>query len=492
MSGKVSHFYEFDGFRLDAETPGLWRDGRLVQIFPKALEMLVVLVGKHGEIVSRDELLETVWKDTFVEEANITYTVSLLRKSLRTRGNGQFIQTVPKRGYRFVAEVCEVTANGHKHVELNADVARRFNRWNLAAISFVGLFLVTGFSLWWSYEKAAVSTEVSKREVPQQMTNLEARQAYARGRAVYDKKIPGNPEKAIDEYQKAITLDPTFALAYVGIADALSRQARDLPNDRAFEVVNMAKAAAYKALALDPELAEAHASLGLIYRIHERDWANVENNLKRAVELDPKYAYGHLWYAQMLAMVGRNDEAAAEIGLAIEIDPLTPDVKSGRLAILETRGEYAKGLRLARELADFDKERPLARRGLAVFLYHTGDDRSVIDICEQDLPRYDKQKWVWLSLAAASHHRTGQGDKRDEALYQLERLSENDSQALYSLAQNYAEMGRLDESADALEKCFQMREERLQWVRAEPRFANLRADPRFLGLLRKMNLPGYD
>lgn len=93
MTDRPKHFYEFEEFRLDAANPSLWRGGKLVSIPPKALETLIVLVEKRGEIVSRDDLMDTVWKDTFVEEGNINYTVSLLRKTL---GKKEYIQTVTR------------------------------------------------------------------------------------------------------------------------------------------------------------------------------------------------------------------------------------------------------------------------------------------------------------------------------------------------------------------------------------------------------------
>src|SRR5688500_12385331 len=107
MFDDMKRFYEFEGFRLDAETPSLWRDGDLVPIFPKALDILVLLVKKRGAVVSREELLETIRQDTFVEESNVTYTVSLLRKTLDENDKSRFIQTIPKRGYRFSADVRE-------------------------------------------------------------------------------------------------------------------------------------------------------------------------------------------------------------------------------------------------------------------------------------------------------------------------------------------------------------------------------------------------
>ncbi len=105
MSPKHKHLYEFEGFRLTVDRPGLWLNSVRLSIPPKALEVLILLVEKNGEIVSRDELLETVWKETFVEESNINYTISLIRKIL---GRADFISTVPKQGYRFSAPVKQV------------------------------------------------------------------------------------------------------------------------------------------------------------------------------------------------------------------------------------------------------------------------------------------------------------------------------------------------------------------------------------------------
>src|SRR5688500_6187841 len=105
MPGKTKLFYEFSDFRLDSDNPSLWRAGKPVSISPKALETLIHLVKRRSETLSRDELLATVWRDTFVEEGNINYTISLLRKTLDDR---DLIQTVPRLGYRFVGEVREI------------------------------------------------------------------------------------------------------------------------------------------------------------------------------------------------------------------------------------------------------------------------------------------------------------------------------------------------------------------------------------------------
>ncbi len=629
MSNNVKHFYEFGEFRLDAETPCLWRGGKPVQIFPKALEILVLLVGSRGAIVSREELLESVWKDTFVEEANITYTVSLLRKTL---GDKNYIQTVPKRGYRFKADVREVQSNA-----FSREKTTRFTgvftprgvapnapktRWYFISIISLSVLFLTSFVVWQKFDgrsgvpvtqrnirsvavlplkpltegepskmmalgltdslisrlgslnrfavrplssvkdyiesdqdalkfgeklkvdavlegtlqqmdnrlrvnlrlwdvrdgaqmwqdsfdsteadifnlQDAISTKVTQSLVSELLEkdreiltrrdtdNPEAFRAYVRGRAIMDSKNPDSAEKAIDEYQKAAILDPAFAMAYVGYADAYSRLGFNSSGAQADEYYAKSKAAANKALALEPKLAEAYAALASVKRIYDWDWTGAENDFKRALELNPNYSKAHLWYALLLSSLGRNDEALAEIKQAIAIDPLSPDIKAGHFSVLEGRREYAEALALARENVKFNKESGFGRRALATYSFHQGEYMQVIEISEQELLRKNSQRFVWLSLLANAYSKVGQPEKADENLKQLEELSQTDTKALYSLAENYTERGRFDEAIAVLQKCFELREERMIWLKVEPRFADLRNDARFQELLQKMNL----
>jgi len=631
MSNKNGHRYEFGDFRLDSESPSLWRDEKLVSLPPKALEMLLLLVRRRESIVSREELLNTVWRDTFVEEGNITYTISLLRKTLDKDNKGRFIQTVPKRGYRFVADVQEVAANGHAENAIpivEAAISEQPKpkiRWHFIAIVLLSLVFVTGFVIWRSFDERkklsttavtnrnvrtvavlplktpaedesskslslgltdslisrlgslnrfsvrplssvrdyaeadldpltfgetlkvdvilegtlqqtdnrlvvnvrlwdlrdgeqlwqgsfdstaadffnlhdAVATGVTRGLVSELLEkdrqlltrrytdNPEAFRAYVRGRAILDAKNPDNFEKAIDEFQKAVALDPTFALAYAGLADASTRRGFNTSGASAEEFYATSKALAQKALTLDPETPEAYAALGTVKRIYDWDWAGSEGDFRRAIELNPNYARAYLGYALLLSCLGRGDEALVQIKHAMEIDPLSQDVKSGYLTILEGRGEYAEALTQAQENVKFNKEYRRGMRGVATFLFHLGEYPQVINISEKELPAKNSQEFVWLSLLVTSHHRSGQNAKRDERLRQLEELAETDTKALYALAENYAELGRTDEALAALEKCIEVREERMMWLKVEPRLAQLKGTARFDAILRRMNL----
>ncbi|HEX3184959.1 MAG TPA: winged helix-turn-helix domain-containing protein [Pyrinomonadaceae bacterium] len=599
---------------------------------PKALDVLLVLVRRRDIIVSREELLETVWRDTFVEEGNINYTVSLLRKVLDKGDKGRFIQTVPKRGYRFVADVLEVSSNGHAEnavprVEAAVPVEQPKPkiRWRSIGIVLLGVFFATGFVIWRAVDQRrkpstiaitnrnirtvavlplktsaesdgnkslslgltdslisrlgslnrfsvrplssvrgyadveqdplkfgetlkvdailegtlqqtdnrllvnvrlwdlrdgaqlwqgsfdsteadffklqdAVATGVTRGLVSELLDkdrelltkrytdNPEAFRAYVRGRTILDAKNPDNFEKAIDEFQKAVALDPTFALAYAGLADASTRRGFTTSGASAQEFYTTSKALAQKALSLDPETPEAHAALGTVKRIYDWDWAGAEGDFKRAIELNPNYARAHLGYALLLSSLGRGDEALVEIKRAMEIDPLSQDVKSGYLTILEGRGEYAEALAQAQENVKFNKEYRRGMRGVATFLFHLGEYPRVIEISEKELTARNSQEFVWLSLLVTSHHRSGQTGKRDQRLKQLEELAQTDTKALYALAENYAELGSINEALATLEKCIEMREERMMWLKVEPRFAELKGNARFKEILRRMNL----
>ena len=632
MSSKNGHRYEFGDFRLYSEPPSLWRDESLVPLPPKALEMLLLLVRQREIIVSREELLETVWRDTFVEDGNINYTVSLLRKILDKDDKGRFIQTVPKRGYRFVADVLEISANGHAEKAVrNIEVAipteepKPKIRWHFIGIVLLGVLFVTGFVIWRKSDESkklsttavtsrnirtvavlplktlaeddgskslslgltdslisrlgslnrfsvrplssvrsyaevdqdplkfgetlkvdvilegtlqqadnrlranvrlwdlrdgaqlwqrsfdsteadffnlqdAVATGVTRwllselQEKDRELltrrytNNPEAFRAYVRGRAILDAKNPDNFEKAIDEFQKAVALDPTFALAYAGLADASTRRAFNTSGASQEEIYARSKALAQKALDLDAETPEAYAALGTVKRIYDWDWLGAEREFRRAIELNPNYARAHLGYALLLSCLGRSDEALVEIKRAMEIDPLSQDVKSGYLTILEGRGEYAEALAQAQENVKFNKEYRRGMRGVATFLFHLGEYPRVIEISEQELTAKNSQEFVWLSLLVTSHHRSGQTGKRDERLKQLEEVARTDTKALYALAENYAELGRTNDALAALEKCIEVREERMMWLKVEPRLAQLKGNARFDGILRGMNL----
>ncbi|CAN5247870.1 hypothetical protein BH10ACI1_BH10ACI1_11680 [soil metagenome] len=484
MPDKLKHFYEFENFRLDAENPSLWRGDELVSISPKALETLIILVEKQGEIVSRDELLDAVWKDTFVEEGNINYTISLLRKTL---GNKDLIQTVSRHGYRFTASVKKTSQNGKSSAEtsptqLNSIVEKNPFRWILASIFLVSILFLTSLALWQRSDNIPKSSNISQTQ------NDDAMKAYTRGKMILeDRDTKNRAEKAMDEFQKAVTLDPTLALAHAGLAQSFFSMAVETSGTKSADLHAKAKISVKKALELDENLAEAYLVRGSIERNFDWDWKSAENDFRRAISLQPDYASAHLRLAQLLSSLGRNSEAISAWDRAYEIDSESENILTGHFSILESAGKYDEGLKLSLEALQANKENIFAKRAVATFLYHTKDYAKVIEICEQLFAANpNKKQFAMVSLASSAYYQTGETEKSSALLQELETQSLTDTKPLYSLAVNYAELGRLDEAIAALQKCFDEREDRMMWLNVEPRFANLRGDSRFQELLKKM------
>ncbi|HLM02623.1 MAG TPA: winged helix-turn-helix domain-containing protein [Pyrinomonadaceae bacterium] len=497
MSNKINHLYEFEDFLLDSENPCLRRraDGKLVSIPPKMLGVLILLVEKKGEIVSREELMEKVWKETFVEDGNINFTISQLRKTL---GNKELIQTVPRRGYRFAADVRQIDGSDDAVVDARQsivepqsgiapqaiiDPAKNRRRPMYFAAALVGVLLLSVlFAFSWRSDAGNGSRIIEP--------NSEALQAYRRGKMILDDKDVENREsKALEEFQRAVTADPTSALAYTGLAEGYMSKAVAMTDNQSREFYGKARIALDKAFSLDADLFEAHLARGWLRRNADWDWSGAEQDFRRAIEINPDSALAHYRYSQLLANIGRYPEALIEIRKADEIDPLSEIIINGHFPLLESAGEYEKALKLAEEYLQSNSENPFARRALATFQYHMGDYAKVIENGEIALSKGGKrQSFAWLSLLAAAHQKTGRAEKADELLGQLEIQSHTDKKALYSLAMNYAELGRAEEAVTALEKCYEAHEMRMMWVGVEPRFANLKNDPRFRRILAKMRL----
>jgi tetratricopeptide (TPR) repeat protein len=135
-----------------------------------------------------------------------------------------------------------------------------------------------------------------------------------------------------------------------------------------------------------------------------------------------------------------------------------------------------------------DKNSTWAKRAVATFRFHLGDHARVIEICENLTANDERVKFAFLSLLSSSYLKTNQPDKAAEVLRQLEQLAQSDTKALYSLAMNYAELGRIDDAMWALEKCLELREERIVWINVEPRFAVLRSHPRLQAIAARIGL----
>ena len=225
-----------------------------------------------------------------------------------------------------------------------------------------------------------------------------------------------------------------------------------------------------------------------IKRTHDWDWAGSEHEFKRALELNPNYVNAHQWYALLLTTLGRTDEALTEIEKARELEPLSVIVLRNYFAIRQYRRENSFLPALAEQIAALDESKASTFRIFA--LARTGDYAKVIEIGEgshsdisQDLALYRADN------LAIAYTRMQQPAKAARLIRYLVGEANHHVEAAYHLAMVYAEVGRSEAAIDLLLKCLDARDDRLVWIKVEPRLDSLRNETRFQEIVRRMNLP---
>jgi DNA-binding winged helix-turn-helix (wHTH) protein/tetratricopeptide (TPR) repeat protein len=304
--------------------------------------------------------------------------------------------------------------------------------------------------------------------------NVETYHSYLKGRFHWNKRAPQDLLKSIEHFKQAIALDPNYALAYAGLADAYTLLAN--AGSPAHEIMPKAREAAQKALSLDDGLAEAHAALGNIIIYYDYDFAGAEREHKRAIELNPNYATARHWYSELLMGLGRHEEAIAEIGRALEIDPLSLILHRQYGASLLFARQYDAAIAQMKKAVDLDANFAVAHSTLSVAYRMNGNyAESVEELAKfQELTGGERT----AALMRESFARGGwQGFLRAVT---DERRPVNLTP--YNLATFHAELGEKDKAFVELNKAYQNREAILGLLKVDPRFDSLHDDPRFQDL----------
>jgi TolB-like protein/DNA-binding winged helix-turn-helix (wHTH) protein/Tfp pilus assembly protein PilF len=321
--------------------------------------------------------------------------------------------------------------------------------------------------------------------------NVEAYQAYMRGRAFWNKRNGEGFGKAIAYFQQAIDIDPNYARAYAGLADSyiLKRIYVLLePGETLQQMEAKAKTAAEKALEIDDTLAEAHASLGLIKATTENDEADIEREYRRAIELNPNYATAHHWYALHLNDVHRFDEAIAEIRRALEIDPRSLVINSDIGIIFTSARHYDQAIEYFKKAIEMDANFPDAHAMLGWTYVRK-------EMYPEAIAEFEKARTLFgspISQLDALIYAYGRWGKRSEALKVLDEVKRlTKQQHIQLLFENrlniHIGLGEYDKAFAALEKAHK---EGLRVKRAlvTPYVDPLRSDPRFSILCTKVGL----
>ena len=316
--------------------------------------------------------------------------------------------------------------------------------------------------------------------------NYEAYDLYLKGQYFFNKRTVAGLEEAIRYFREATNKDPDFARSYAGLADsyALMPGYSGLPQGK---FMNQARAAALKALALDQNLAEAHAALALIVQNYDWDWETSEKEFRRAIELNPNYATAHHWYAEHLMWRGRFDEALAESERARQIDPLSLIIAADNGAILYYSRQYDHAIEKWRSVLEMDPDFP--RAGLIAVAYaEKGRAAEALALVEKRRPTNSAPPWWYWSLKAYIYARCGQTAPAGVALNELLQMNRRTTIDPRILAWNYAALGDKEQAFAFLEKAYAQHSTELVSLKVNPAYDSLRSDPRYQDLLRRVGL----
>ncbi|MBD0371016.1 MAG: tetratricopeptide repeat protein, partial [Pyrinomonadaceae bacterium] len=319
--------------------------------------------------------------------------------------------------------------------------------------------------------------------------NPKAFEAYMRGRYFWNQFTPESFGKVIESFQSAISLDPHYALPYVGVADFYN-WASIYGIMPANEIYAEARRAALRALELDEQLGEAYAALGLLAS-SQRDWDESERLYRKAIELSPSYPLAHEWYGSMLVGTGRFEEGMKETRRAEELDPLSPRAISLTSWNSYQAHRFDEALSKAQQVIELDKNFPQGYVQLGNCLERMGRveeavaalERAIQLMPESTFPHY----YLCFALVAA-----GRRDKAREVLNELEMRSAQGHVKSYFMAMAYAALDERQVAFEWFEKAFAEGDHWVLFFCTEPKLDPLHTDPGFIRLVRQLNNPIAD
>lgn len=431
--------YRFGPFRFEPGESRLLHDGRAVPLPPKAIETLLALVERGGSLVGKRELMDRVWPGCFVEENSLDKCISTLRKALDDRRVGpSYIETVPKRGYRFVAEVRRGGTGGDRR-----ELLRRSTR------------------------------------------DPHAYRLYREARHHALRYSSSGWQRCAARFEQAIDLDPSFALAHADLAIASALASVYFTADA--EVGQRARQAARRALAIDPELAEAHLANALVGVLLDWDWEGADAAFRRALELDPEQAWVHDYFGLFLALVGQSREALRAVEKAVELHPVRLTM-SGEMGLVHLfTGDLERALDHHRRALELDPFCVLRRVDLARTCQRAGRHDEAAAELEATL-RVDHAPWVRVWLGRA-HALAGRHEEARRILEELYREAHRAPLSPVFPAIVHAALGERRAAIDLLQVA---RVERSPWIAflgVDPGFDELRDETAFTALVRRVGLP---
>jgi serine/threonine protein kinase/Flp pilus assembly protein TadD len=341
-----------------------------------------------------------------------------------------------------------------------------------------------------------IASEIRVKLTPQEQARLagepsvkpEAYEFYLMGRYCWNKRTADGYEKAIQFFQRALEVQPDYARAYAGLADSIAFlgawQKRGL--SRA-ETIALARSNAQRALQLDDNLAEAHASLASISYLYDWNWPVAENEFRRAIELNPNYASAHHWYAYYCFSRNRVDEGLREIRLAQQLDPQSLIIQSDAGQLLYWARRYDEAIVQERRVLEMDENLAWPHRFLGLSYFAKQQYPEAIQELQSNV-RLSGGNSAGMALLGMVYARTGHVAEARKELENIRALPEEQYKSVPEVAWLLAALDQTDEAYEWLDKSLPDRPA-LRSLHLLPYLDPLRSDPRFHALQSRVGLP---
>jgi DNA-binding winged helix-turn-helix (wHTH) protein/tetratricopeptide (TPR) repeat protein len=433
----------FGAFEMDLATEELFRDGKRVKLASQPFKVLYALASRPGEVVSRDELRKSVWEEgVHVDfEGSLHSCIKQIRDALEDdRSEPRFIETLPRKGYRFLPQV------GAPPRPIRAVAAAL-----AAVVLFGGTLLATR-----SHPHRASPAEFAS----------EAEELAFKGRYVLKSGGDDALDRAARFFVESIRRDPDFADAHVGLAQARLRRA--MTTGRAADYAE-AEASARSALSLTAS-AEAEFVLALSRWYGAWDWEEAGDAFRRAIAVAPELARAHHWYAYYLTGLGRHREAIAEIEQAQALEPLSAEIQSDVAWFYYFAGRFDEAIEASERTLELEPSFLLAQECLIESFLAKGDEASALAQARLFLSR---AKWESNAVSLPDFWRL-----------RLARAAENP----YGAGVAALRLGKIEEALGLFQKAADAKSLWMPVVAVDPRLEPIRANPGLSDLLETVGL----
>lgn len=488
--------YRFESFTLYVGERQFLNGGEPIHLTPKVFDCLVYLIRRAGRLVTKEELMEGVWPDSFVEEANLTRNIHILRKVLGQTDEKILIETIPTKGYRFVADVrSETTTNKVESDQSlgvsepvavtppdisNASAAVGLRESMMARSSKSGLLLIVALLLIATVAIGAawfLGADVIKAFEPETMSG-QALLEYKQGKMLVERRYPGDYPKALEHFEKAIALDPNYSNAYAGKADVKIVM---FWGSASHQDISEARTAVRKAVELNPSNSYARTIHCRILTTYDWDHKAAEAECRRAVDIDPNDHEAQKELAFLLNSLGREEEALAAIERAIAVAPTSFNKRSKGLILYHSR-RYDESIQMLEQVDATDSEFKETTRWLMRAYQMKGDNLKTLE--------YYKKLMEQSGATAEEIRELEESIARDGWRVLLEHMTGNTRLRTIFQAGTYAQMGETEKALEVLREMENRKAILLITAAREPMLDPIRDDPRFKAMLERIGLAG--